>query len=133
MTPPPPLWRVTASPALAPAPPLRSLQGLKGAVNLETGTVNNWIGVLAILLALAMNMSAIDSIQVCDVCGGLCCASQLQLQLPDSVFIAGPNQAFGQRLACSLARSLTLPLTHLHTCTPGSPPPPPPPLPPPSP
>ena len=55
---------MTASPALAPAPPLRSLQGLKGAVNLETGTVNNWIGVLAILLALAMNMSAIDSIQV---------------------------------------------------------------------
>lgn len=42
-----------------PAPPP---QALVGAVN-ANGEVSNWIGVLVVLLAVTMNMSAVDSLQ----------------------------------------------------------------------
>lgn len=36
---------------------------IKGSVNPETGMINNWIGVIIIVLTLIMNMSTIDSAQ----------------------------------------------------------------------
>jgi hypothetical protein len=35
-----------------------------GALN-ENNNINKWIGVVVMLLAVAMNMSAVDSLQVC--------------------------------------------------------------------
>lgn len=37
--------------------------GLKNSVNLVTGTINNWIGVLVLLLAAIMSEGAVDSLQ----------------------------------------------------------------------
>lgn len=37
--------------------------GLKDSINLTTGTVNNWIGVLVLMMAVVMNVGSIDSLQ----------------------------------------------------------------------
>jgi len=44
-------------------PNLYMFYGLDGAVNLGTQTINNWIGVVVLLLAVVMNEGAVDSLQ----------------------------------------------------------------------
>jgi hypothetical protein len=39
------------------------MQALKGSINAGTGTINNWIGVLIVLMAVMMNEGAVDSLQ----------------------------------------------------------------------
>lgn len=55
---------ITPHPTSPPATPLPPQPQTLGALN-ENNNINKWIGVVVMLLAVAMNMSAVDSLQVC--------------------------------------------------------------------